>query len=469
MPGQQGAADQWGERLPRSLGLFAAISVLIGSTIGSGIFRTPAGIADRVPDALPMLGVWVLGGALALCGALTYAELAGMFPRSGGVYVYLRESFGRLPAFLFGWAELIVIRASALGAISTVFAEYLLRSLGYDPGLAPYDDWVHYVAAIAIIITAAFNYTGMKWSAILVNVTTVTKYGALIILVLLAFAIGDGNFAHYTQRDGPVRAGLFGLALISVLWAYDGWADVSFVGGEVKDPQRNLPRALIIGTAAVVAIYLVANLAYLYMMPIAQVRQSRLVAADVAQMIFGGPGVGLIAVVVMVSTFGTLAGSMMTGPRIIYAMADDGLFFKGLAQVHPRFQTPARSIALIALLAAGFVLIRSFEDLADTFVLAIWPFYAMAALGVILLRSRRPEVQRPVRVFAYPLPPLLFVVAAIAILGNSLLPAADNPLVSLGPLAVPRNPAIAFGVIVSGIPVYWLWNRFAGRESVTRT
>ncbi len=458
------SAERPGAGLPRSLGLLSAIAVLVGSTIGSGIFRTPALIANRVPEPGLMMGVWVLGGLMALAGALTYAELAGMYPRTGGVFVYLRESFGRLPAFLFGWTELVVIRASALGAISTVFAEYLLRSLGYDPTLPEYGNAVHYTAAAAILVTAAFNYTGVRWSSILVNVTTVAKYGALVVLVLLAFAIGDGDFGHYARGDGAVAPGLFGLALISVLWAYDGWADVSFVGGEVKDAERNLPRALILGTLAVVGIYLVVNAAYLYLMPISQVRHSSLVAADAAQLLVGRLGVGLVAVVVMISTFGTLAGSMLTGPRIVFAMADDGLFFKGLAQVHPRFKTPARSIALIAVLAAGFVLIRTFEDLADTFVLAIWPFYALAALGVIVLRRRRPEAERPVRVFAYPLPPLLFVLAAAAILGNSLIPAADNPLVHLGPLPVPRNPAIAFGVIASGFPAYWLWNWYRRRS-----
>jgi len=451
------APDQWGERLPRSLGLMSAIAVLVGSTIGSGIFRTPAGIAQKVPDPTLMLGVWVLGGMLALAGALTFAELAGMFPRSGGVFVYLRESFGKLPAFLFGWTELVVIRASALGAISTVFAEYLLRSLGYDPRVAPYDGAVHWIAAIAIILTAILNYTGVKWSSILLNLTTFAKYGALVALVLLAFLIGDGSAAHFTQADGAVQTGLFGLALVSVLWAYDGWADVSFVGGEVKDPEKNLPRALVLGTASVVAIYLLANLAYLWLMPIAEVRASPLVAADAALKIFGPWAVGLVAVVVMVSTFGTLLGSMMTGPRIIYAMADDGLFFRGIAQVHPKFKTPARSIALIAVLAAIFVMIRGFEDLADTFVLAIWPFYALAAVGVMVLRRRRPATPRPVRVMLYPLPPLLFVVSAVLILGNSLLPAEDNPLVHLGPLAVPRNPALAFGVILAGLPAWWLW------------
>jgi len=202
------------------------------------------------------------------------------------------------------------------------------------------------------------------------------------------------------------------------------------------------------------------NVAYLYLIPISDIRHSRLVAADAAQLLFGRVGVGLVAVVVMVSTFGTLAGSMLTGPRIFYAMAEDGLFFKGIARVHPRFQTPSRAILLAAILAALFVLVRTFEDLSDTFILAIWPFYALAAASVVVLRRREPDRPRPVRTLAYPLPPLLFVVAAALILGNSLIPAADNPLVSLLGLPVPRNPAIAMGVIVSGIPVYWAWRRW---------
>ncbi|MFI5278900.1 MAG: APC family permease [Gemmatimonadales bacterium] len=453
------ATDRWGERLPRRLGLLSAIAVVIGSTIGSGIFRTPAIIADRVPSAGPMLAVWVVGGLLALCGALTYAELGAMYPRSGGVFVYVREGFGSLPAFLFGWTELAVIRASALGAIAIPFAEYLLRSLGYDPRIEPYASAVHYVAAAAILVTATFNYVGVKWSALVLNLTTSAKYLALVLLVVLAFVAGHGNFAHYAGSDGPVRPGLFGLALVSVLWAYDGWGDLSFVGGEVKDPERNLPRALIIGTIAVIAIYLLANLAYLYLIPIGQVRHSPLVAADAAQLIIGRMGVGLVAVVVMISTFGTLAGSMLTGPRILFAMADHGLFFRSLARVHPRFKTPSVAIAFTAGLAMVFTLLRGFEGLADTFVLAIWPFYALAAASVIVLRRRDPKRERPVRTWGYPVTPLLFVLAALLILGNSLIPGPDNPLVHLGPFAAPKNPAIAFGVILMGVPIYALWRR----------
>jgi len=451
--------DAWGERLPRSLGLWSAVAVLVGSTIGSGIFRTPALIAARVPAPVPMLGVWVLGGVLALCGALTYAELAAMYPRSGGLFVYVREGFGRMPAFLLGWTELLVIRASALGATSTVFAEYLLRSLGKNPELAQYAPLVHPLAAAAIVVTAVFNYVGVGWSALVLNATTAAKCGALVLLVLVAFAAGHGDFRHFAgltpTGGGTLEAGLFGLALVSVLWAYDGFADVSFVSGEVRDPQRNLPRALLLGTGAVVAIYLLVNAAYLYLLPIGEVARSRLVAADAAELLVGRVGVGLVAVVVMVSTFGGLAGSMLTGPRIFFAMADDRLFFRGVARIHPRFRTPSVAIVLTAGLGVAFVLARTFEQLADTFVLALWPFYALGAAAVFVLRRRLPAADRPVRVWAYPLPPILFLLAAVLILGNALV---TNP----------GGSALAFGVILTGLPAYWLWSRSrAGRTGGT--
>jgi len=441
--------DRWGDRLPRRLGLWSAVAVLVGSTIGSGIFRTPAIIAARVPQPLPMLAVWVLGGGLALCGALTYAELAALFPRSGGVFVYIREGFGRLPAFLFGWTELVLIRASALGAIATPFAEYLLRSLGYDPQLPQYAGLVHYVAAAAIAITATLNYLGVRWSAIVLNLTTGAKYGALVLLVLLAFAAGQGDFGHFgtSGGEGTLSAGLFGLALVSVLWAYDGWGDLSFVGGEVRDPERNLPRALIAGTCAIIAIYLLVNAAYLYLLPIGRMARSPLVAADVAQLLVGRLGVGIIAVVVMVATFSTLLGSMLTAPRIFFAMADDGLFFRSVARVHPRFATPSVAIVLTALLGIGFVLVRTFEQLADQFVVAIFPFYALAAAAVFVLRRRRPDLPRPVRVLGYPVVPLLFVLASFIILGNAL---REHP----------GATGLAFAGILTGIPVFFVWKRW---------
>lgn len=449
-----GSLDRWGDRLPRRLGLWSAVAVVVGSTIGGGIFRTPAIIAGRVPAPLAMFGLWAAGGLLALCGALTYSELAALFPRSGGVYVYVREGFGRLPAFLFGWSELLLIRPSALGAIATPFAEYLLRSLGLDPTHAPYDSAVHWVAALAIVATAALNYVGIRWSSLLLNLTTGAKYGALALLVLLAFLVGRGDWANYAQAAGPVEPGLFGLALVSVMWAYDGWGDLSFVGGEVRDPERNLPRALVLGTAAVVAIYLLANAAYLYLIPIGAMAHSPLVAADAAQVIVGRLGVGLVSLVVMLATFSTLLGSMLTAPRIFFALADDGLFFDAIARVHPRFQTPWSAILLTAALGIVYVAFGSFQELADRFVVAIFPFYALAAAAVFALRQRRPPsvLPRPVRAPGYPLVPALFVLATLYMLVSALW---QDPL----------HTGVAFAVILAGIPVYL---RLAARAQPAR-
>src|SRR5499427_2854150 len=406
--------------LPRKLGLFSAVAVLIGSTIGSGIFRSSAGIAARIPDERLFFAAWILGGVCVLAGALTYAELAGALPRTGGVFVYLREGFGRMPAFLFGWAELTIVRASALGAIATVFAEYLLRMLGVG---AISNDAVHYVAAASILFVAFFNFVGVHIGAIIQNLTAGTKYLALVLLVLVSFLFDGGSSAPNltSASTASTSLSLFGLALISILWVYDGWADLTFVSGEVRAPERNLPLALILGTLAVIAIYLAANLAYVHVLRIGGIAKSQLVAADVAQRVVGNIGVKLVSLAVMISAFGTLNGSIMTGPRIFFAMADEGLFFKKVAAVHPRFKTPHVAISLAAVLAIIFVMVRSFEQLADAFVLAIWPFYAGGAAAVYTLRRKRPELPRAYRTWGYPVTPILFILAVVLLIGNALV------------------------------------------------
>ena len=439
--------------LPRRLGLWSAIAVVIGITIGSGIFRTPASVTNRLPGPVPLFGVWITGGIVALCGALTLAEVAGAHPETGGIYVFIRKAFGRLPAFLFGWAELVIIRAAALGAIATTFAEYFLRVLGFNPSVAPYDDYVHYVAAIAIAVMATLNYVGVRWGALIQNVTTIAKYFGLLFIVILAIGIGlpRSGGANFTPAlpAGSFSIAPFGLALVSVLWAYDGWADLAFISGEVKNPERNLPRALILGTLAVIAIYMLANIGYLSVLSIEEARQSKLVAADVAQRLVGPVGVSFVAVTVMLSTLGTLNGSILTNPRVFFAMAADGLLFKKIASVHPRYQTPHVAIWLAAALGIIFVLLRTFEQLADTFVTAILPFYALGVASIFVFRRR--GYTPPFRTPLYPVAPVLFITATLYLLVNALL---DE---------ISRWPTLAiFGVIAAGIPVYYLTVRKAG-------
>ena len=431
-------------QLMRRLGLWSSVGIVIGVTIGSGIFRTPAGIAARVPDPGWMLAVWLIGGLISLCGALSVAELAASLPQTGGWYVYLRESWGRLAAFLFGWSELVLIRASSAGAIATVFSEYFLRSLGYDPAL--HDAATDYIAAAAIVSAAVINVRGVQVGAMFAAASTAAKFGALALLVVASFLLGGGSGGtadNFTDAGGPVSPGLFGLALISVLWAYDGFADVSFVAGEVRDPQRTLPRAVIGGTIAIVAIYLAANCAYLFVAPIEQIAQSRLIAADTMQAIFGGIGAATVSVVVMISTLGSLIAIILTSPRVFFAMAEDRLFFKSLARVHPRYHTPHVAIGLAAALGVAFVLTRTFEQLADTFVLSIWPFYGLAIAGLYRLRRLRPDLSRPYRVPGYPVVPAIFVAAVIYLVTNALV-------------TDPVWTGVTFSIVLAGIPVYYL-------------
>jgi len=442
--------------LPRRIGLWSAVAIVIGSTIGSGIFRSPAGIAARLPGPLPLLSVWVMGGIFALCGALTLAEVASAYPRTGGLYAFLKEGWGRLVAFLFGWSEFIIIRAAALGAIAITFAEYTLRVLGFDPGVAPYDAYSHYLAAAAIALTAVLNIIGVSWGSMITNVTTIAKFGGLVFIVMLAFAIGlPQTGGHYTPvaPAGSFSLAPFGLALVSVLWAFDGWADLSFVGGEVKDPERNLPRALITGTLAVITIYLLANLAYMAVLSVDEIVSSRLVAADAAQRLVGPVGVVFVSMTVMISTFGTLNASLLTTPRIFFAMADDGLFFKPVAAVHPTFQTPYVAIGMAALLGIIFVLLRTFEQLADIFVTAIIPFYALGVASIFVFR-RRAGYAPAFRTPGYPVVPALFIASTVMLLVNAII----DPSSRWGTLAV-------IGVILVGIPVYYAT---VGRRDVAR-
>jgi basic amino acid/polyamine antiporter, APA family len=439
--------------LVRRLGLWSSIGIVIGITIGGGIFRTPAGIAARVPDPVMMLSVWIIGGLVVLCGALAFAELAASMPETGGMYVYLREGWGRPYAFLYGWAQAVLIRAAALGGISSFFGEYFLRVFGFDP--AAYPNWADYLAAAAIAFAALVNILGVQLGALFVGLSTVTKFGALAALVLFSLLLGGGSgasWSHLAATDASVQPGLYGLALISVLWAYDGFADLSFASGEVKDPQRNLPRAIIIGTLAIIFIYVSANIAYLYMNPIEKVQNSRLVAADTMSGLFGQAGAAFISVVVMISTFGSLMGSMLASPRIFFAMADDRLFFKPIAMVHPRFNTPYIAILFACVLGIAMVMTQTFEQLTDTFVLAMWPFYALSVAAIYRLRRSQPRLHRPYKMIGYPVVPAVFVAAAIYLVINALI-------------ADPKWTTITFGVVLAGLPVYYAL--FRNRAAVT--
>jgi amino acid transporter len=398
-----------------------------------------------------VLLAWVLGGLIALFGALTYAELAAALPRSGGVFAYILEAFGPLPAFLFGWSELCVIRASALGAIATIFAEYL----GHFIELTPMQ--VRWVAAAGIVVVGLFNWVGVNVAAIIMNLTTVVKYLALAALAILAFAVGHGSSANFVPAwPHGLDLSLLGTALITIMWPYEGWADLSFMGGEVKNPGRTLPLALIIGTAAIVVVYFLINAAYIYLVPLSEMAGSALIASTAAERIpaLGAAGASIVAAIVMISCFGTLNGSMMTGPRIFFAMADRGLFFRGIARVSPRYQSPSVAIWLATALGVVYVLLNNFQQLAEKFILGIWPFYALAVAAVYVLRRKRPDLERPYRAWGYPVIPALFLLASLAMVLNALW-------------TQPVDTGITFSIILAGVPAYLLWRRFGRKGPVT--
>lgn len=438
-------ADQWGERMPRSVGLLQTVAVSVGVAIGSGIFRVPATVASQLGTPGPILLCWILGGIIALCGALTVAELAGALPRSGGIFAYLLEAYGPLPAFLFGWTELVVIRASALGAIATIFAEYL----GYFVPLTA--SQVRYVAAVAIIAIGTINYVGVQRAAVLQSATTVLKYAALLALGLLAFTASGGSASHFTPTwPAGISLSLLATALIPVLWTYDGWADPATMAGEISDPQRNLPRALIAGALCVTLVYLVVNVGFLYALPPTQMADSRLIASTVASRIplLGTAGTAAIAGAVILSAFSGLNASMMTGSRVFFAMADRGLFFRGVARVSPRFQSPSVAIWLATVLGVAYVLENDFAQLADKFILGIWPFYALTVAAVFVLRRKRPDLPRPYKVWGYPLVPAIFLLASVFMVLNALV-------------TDPRDTGVTLLIIVVGVPVYLAWNRLS--------
>ena len=416
--------------------------MLVSLIIGSGIFRVPRAVAAETGSVGGMVLCWIVGGIIALCGVLAVAELASMFPRAGGMYVYLRESYGNVPAFMLGWVDLLALPL-AQAAVALVFATYFgnfvpLREAG-----------TRLVAAALIVLVGVVNYRSLRLAASVQNVGTPAKVLALVVLSATIFAFGHGGGA---LSAGPVEyaprsLGGFGVALVGVLFAYDGWAQFSSLAGEVRDPGRTLPRVLVGGMLLVIAIYLVVNGAYLYVLPIADMAVSPMVATDALRRAVGPAAASVVSALVMLSTFGALNSLMMAEPRLFYAMAEDGLFFRAMSSVHPRNHTPHRAIVFTTVLALLYVGFRSFEQLAEGFVIATWPFFTLAVAGVFVLRHRRPELARPYRTLGYPVVPLVFVAGGVLIVGNALIQRPTSTLVS-------------FGVTLLGWPVYHAWSRY---------
>ena len=437
------------DQLPRRLGGWNALAVLVSMIIGSGIFRAPRGTAAATGTAGGVMLCWLVGGVIALCGVLTVAELSSMFPRAGGMYVYLRETYGSLPAFLLGWIDVLVLPAAA-AAIALVFANYLGTFIPLGTA------GTRVAAAVVIVAVAGVNYRSLRVAAALQGVATPAKVLALFALAGIIFAFGKGGGALARAPEyAPRSAGGFGVALIAVLFSYDGWAQFSSLAGEVRDPGRLLPRVFIGGMLLVIAVYLTINAAYLYALPVEAMANSPIVAVDALRLAVGPAAGAIVAALVVLSTFAALNSLLIAEPRLFYAMAADGVFFRALAAVHPRYKTPHVAIVFTAVLAVLYAGFRSFEQLAEAFVIATWPFFTLAVAGVFVLRRRRPELSRPYRTVGYPVVPIVFILAGVLLVGNALL----------------RHPAstlAVFGATLAGWPVHYYWLKRA-RRGVPKT
>ncbi|MEP6756068.1 MAG: amino acid permease, partial [Chthonomonadales bacterium] len=462
----------------------SGIAVVVGSMIGSGIFRSPADIAAKLPGPFPMLLVWVVGGLFAICGALTLSEVGGAFPYSGGLYVYIREAYGHLPAFLFGWSNLLLQPASN-GAVALVFSQYALRLAGLHPGQPGFDKWSAVLAVVALIAVTVANVLGVKLGAVIQNMTTLAKTGGLAAMIILALAIGlphAGSHFEPMIPAGSLTFSMFGLALVSVLFACDGWMNVCYISGEVVNPRRNVPRAIVLGVGIVVTVYFLTNLAYLSVFSVTEIARSPTIAADTMSKLIGAGGVTFIVATVMMSTFGALNAGVLTSPRVYFAMSEDKLFFEPLARVHPKFATPHVAVTICGIQGIIYVLIatqlsgsKAFGALIDACVIGNLPFYAMAVGSIFIFRKREkkrvlnspvktPEIDDslldpvslghlethphpylpPVKAMLFPLTPILFIGSVLLLISNSLLDSAA------------RGPSlVVLGALAAGAPLYY--------------
>ena len=434
--------------LRRSLGLLDATMVNVGVIVGSAVFLTASDVARALPDPLLQLGMWVVAALFSLAGALTIAELGASFPQAGGLCVYLREAFGPLWGFLYGWALLVVIQTASIAAVAVAFATYW----GHFLPLSPLGAELVAVAAIAAL--TGVNVLGVREGVWTQNVVTFAKLAVIAGLIVLAFAGSAGSPSNLFSPMRRVSLAGLGPALIGPLFAFDGWITTSYIGGEVKWPGRNLPLAALLSIAIVTVLYLALNAAYLFVLGSDQVAASSLVTADTARALLGPRGADLAAAMVVIATLGGINGNILGGARVLYAMADAGLFLRAAGRVHPRFGTPAAALIVQGLVSIAFVFTGGFNQLLTNVLFASWLFYALGGLAVFVLR-RRHDLERPYRVWGYPLVPAAFVAFAAILLGATVASA-------------PGDAALGGGLLLTGVPAY-LFFRNRARSAAPAT
>jgi amino acid transporter len=452
--------------LRRVLGLWSAVSIVIGTVIGSGIFLVPKRMIVEVGSTEALFVVWIVGGLLTLFGALTYAELAAAMPQAGGEYVFLREAYGPFWGYLYSWTQLAVAKSGSIATLGAGFYLYLsvflpalnksVITIPYPigPGGGPLEIHVGQLVSIAvIIILCAINYIGVEAGGNFQVFVTILKMALIGGVIVLGIFSSHGTFEHFAQSTGSSNgySGFFA-ALVGALWAYDGWNNVSMVSSEIRDPQRNLPRALIFGTGAVMLTYLLTNIAYFHVMSPRDVAQTDQVAASMMSALFGSAAARGVTVAVMISILAALNGSILSGARVPYAMARDGYFFSPVAYVHPKFRTPGISMILLSGWSCVLILSGWYEQLYNFVIFGSWILYAMTAASVFVLRRKRPDMVRPYRVAGYPFVPALFVLVAALLLVSTLQHS-------------PRESFMGLGFMAIGIPIYFHFRKRKQRAS----
>jgi len=435
--------------LRRSLGLLDATMVNVGVIIGSAVFLTASDVARALPHPLLQLGTWGVAALFSLAGALTIAELGASFPQAGGLCVYLREAFGPLWGFLYGWSLLVVIQTASIAAVAVAFASYWGHFLPLSPRGA------ELVAVAAIAALTGVNVLGVREGVWTQNVVTFAKLALIAGLIVLAFAGSAGSSSNLISPLGSMGLAAFGPALIGPLFAFDGWITTSYIGGEVKQPGRNLPLAALLSIAIVTVLYLALNAAYLFVLGSDQVAASPLVTADAARALLGPRGADLAAAMVVIATLGGINGNILGGARVLYAMADAGLFLRAAGRVHPRFGTPAAALIVQGLVSIAFVFTGGFNQLLTNVLFASWLFYALGGLAVFVLR-RRHDLERPYRVWGYPVVPAAFVAFAALLLAATVASA-------------PGDAALGGGLLLTGVPAYLFFrNRPRSKAAATQ-
>ena len=444
--------------LRRALGLWSAVSIVVGTVIGSGVFLVPSTMISKLGSVHMLFLVWIVAGLLSLFGALTYAELAAALPEAGGEYVYLRAAYGPFWGFLYGWTQFWVAKSGSIATLAAGFYTYLsafVPALSAPVIVLPYHIGpggslleIHYgqlVAIALILVLAVVNYMGVQFGGNVQIFVTIIKMAAIGAVIAVGIFCGRGDVGHFSQHIPAVTgiAGFFA-AMVSALWAYDGWNNVSMVSSEIIRPEKNLPRSLIFGTLAVVITYLLINVAYFYVLSPSQVAASHRVAADMMTSLYGNIAGKAVTVAVLISIFAALNGSILSGGRVPYAMARDGLFFRSMATVQPKFRTPGNSMIWLSLWSSVVILSGWYDDLYNFVIFGSWILYLMTAISVFVLRRKQPNLNRPYRVLAYPLVPVLFIGVAALLLVSTLQ-------------TRPRESLMGVFLMALGIPFYFYW------------